>query len=107
MVCKVYGVNAVIANGQYEGDIVHEDPDRTCNVSLVNAALKGVITDAYVGLENSTWFATGDSTVCLMGDVQAAAIDAPAGVTVTAKAGDGCALAGEYTLAAGGKLVVA
>jgi hypothetical protein len=107
MVCKVYGVNAVIANGQYEGDIVHEDPDRTCNVSLVNAALKGVITDAYVGLENSTWFATGDSAVCLMGDVQPAAIDAPAGVTVTAKAGDGCALAGDYVLASGGKLIVA
>ena len=106
MKCKVYGVNAVIANGDFAGDIVHEDTDRTMNVSFVSASLTGVIRDAYISLENSKWTATGDSCVCLMGDVKADAIDAPAGVMVSAMAGEGCGLKGTYTLASGGTLTV-
>ena len=106
MKLKVYGVNAVIANGEYEGDIIHEDTDRTMNVTIQNATVKGVIADAYISLEGSKWYATGDSSVCLMGVVDAAQIDAPAGVTVTAMAGEGCGLSGEYALASGGKLIV-
>ena len=34
-------------------------------------------------------------------------IDAATGITVQAVAGEGCGLKGEYTLASGGKLVVA
>jgi hypothetical protein len=104
---KCYGVNAIFANGAYAGDIVHEDTDRTMNVSLLNADLTGVITNAYVQLTNSHWTATGDSTLCLVGDTKAEQIDAPAGVTISATAGEGCALSGTYTLASGGKLVVA
>lgn len=107
MKCRVYGVNAVVANGAYQGDIIHEDTDRTMNVSLLHASLRGVIADAYISLEDSSWFATGDSTVALMGAVEVSQIDAPAGVTVSAMAGEGCGLAGEYVLASGGKLVVA
>ena len=47
------------------------------------------------------------STVCLVGDVKETQIDAAAGVTIQAVAGEGCGLKGEYTLASGGKLVVA
>ena len=106
MKCKVYGINAVIANGDYEGDIIHEDTDRTMNVTIENATVKGVIEDAYISLEGSKWYATGDSSVCLIGNVEAAQIDAPAGITVSAMAGEGCALSGEYALASGGKLIV-
>ncbi len=107
MKLKCYGVNAVIANGNYQGDIVNDDTDRTMNVSILNAKVTGVITDAYISLEGSRWTATGDSTVCLVGDVKADQVDAAAGITVHAVAGEGCGLKGEYTLASGGKLVVA
>ena len=69
MICKVYGVNAVLANGDYTGDIVNEDTDRTLNVTIQNASVTGAIVDTYISLEGSRWTATADSTVCLMGDV--------------------------------------
>ncbi len=106
MKLKVYGVNAVIANGDYAGDIVNDDTDRTMNVTILNARVTGVITDAYISLENSHWTAAGDSTVCLMGEVKPEQMDAPMGVTISAKAGEGCGLKGEYTLASGGRLIV-
>ena len=107
MKLKCYGVNAVIANGDYAGDIVNDDTDRTMNVSILNATVKGVITDAFISLVGSKWTATGNSTVCLVGDVKVEQIDAPAGVTISAVAGEGCVLSGAYTLASGGKLVIA
>jgi roadblock/LC7 domain-containing protein len=106
MKLQVYGVNAVLANGTYIGDIVNEDTDRTMNVTIQNATVQGVITDAYISLEGSKWTATGDSCVCLVGNVQASQIDAAAGVTVWAVAGEGCDLSGEYTLASGGRLII-
>ena len=106
MICKVYGVNAVLANGDYTGDIVNEDTDRTLNVTIQNASVTGAIVDTYISLEGSRWTATADSTVCLMGDVKSQQLDAPAGVTISAKAGEGCGLTGSYTLASGGILTV-
>ena len=107
MLCKVYGINAVIANGDYAGDIINEDTDRTMNVTIQNASVVGAIEDAYIALDGSRWTATADSSVCLVGAVDAAQIDAAAGITVKAVAGEGCALSGEYVLASGGKLIVA
>lgn len=106
MKCKVYGVNAILANGDYVGDIIHEDTDRTMNLTIQNASVKGVIEDAYVKLDGSRWFATGDSHVCLVGAAEASQMDAPEGITIYAVAGEGCGLMGEYALASGGKLVV-
>lgn len=106
MKLKCYGINAVIAGGDYAGDIVNDDTDRTMNVTIQNASVRGVITDAYLALEESTWTATGDSEVCLVGDVKESQIDAAAGVTVTALPGEGCGLSGEYALASGGRLIV-
>jgi hypothetical protein len=77
------------------------------NVSLLNASLQGTITDAYIQLINSRWTATGDSAVCLVGKTAVESMDALAGVTICAVAGEGCSLQGQYTLASGGKLVVA
>ena len=54
------------------------------------------------------WKATRDSSVTFVGAIDISAIDAPTGVVITAKAGEGCALAsGVTTLASGGKLVIA
>lgn len=103
---KTYGVNAIFANGDYEGDIIHEDTDRTMNLSLQNATVKGVIEDAYVKLDGAKWYATGDSHICLVGAATPEQMDAPEGVTISAVAGEGCGLMGEYILASGGKLIV-
>jgi hypothetical protein len=77
------------------------------NVSIQNATLTGVITDGYISLEGSKWTATGDSTVCLVGDVKPEQLDAAAGITISAVAGEGCTLTGSYTLASGGTLNIA
>ena len=103
---KVYGINAVIANGDYTGDIIHEDTDRTMNVTIQNATVTGCVEDAYIKLDHAQWFATADSSVCLVGDVKPEQIDAASGVTITAKAGEGCELSGSYRLASGGILTV-
>jgi hypothetical protein len=85
-------------------NIIHGDPNRVMEVRLENSTLRGSITGgAVVRLDSkSQWGATADSDVTLMGTVNASQIDAPAGVTITAKAGQ----AGEVTLASGGKLVL-
>ena len=59
MKLKCYGVNAVIANGDYQGDIVNDDTDRTMNVSILNAKVTGVITDAYISAMPPALSATG------------------------------------------------
>ena len=65
------------------------------------------IEHAYLSLTASTWFATADLTVALVGNVSIEAIDAPTGVTIRAIAAEGCRLAGDYTLHSGGQLSVA
>ena len=86
------------------GDILHEDPERDCRVYMTSTCLTGAIQNAYVSMDQgSRWYATGDSNVILSDTVETAQIDAPAGVTIHAKAADG---AGEYTLSSGGKLIV-
>ena len=91
------------------GSILNEDTDRAMKLTLAATTLRGAVRDAYLTMDTaSRWVATGDSSVVLVGDVRLGQINAPAGVTITAEAGEGCPLAsGAYTLAAGGKLVVA
>lgn len=102
----VFGIKARLANMDLQGDILHEDTDRTMAINLENTTLKGIISQAYVSLKDSKWTATGDSIVILVGNVDISDIDAPMGVTITAGAGEGCLLSGEYTLAGGGTLTV-
>ena len=86
------------------GDILHEDPERSCRVYLSSTCLTGRIRNAALIMDmGSRWYATADSDVVLGGDVEVAQIDAPEGVTVTALAAEG---AGEYTLSSGGRLIV-
>ena len=105
----VYGVQATFEDLQLTGDLLHEDTERKMCLSLVNTALTGAITgDPTLAMHGKcSWKATRDSAVTFVGAVDTAAIDAPTGVVITARAGDGCALAaGVTTLASGGKLVV-
>ena len=98
----VYGVRLTLRNEDYEGDIVHEDPDRDVFVTLENASLTGSINKGILTLKGGAqWFATGDSSVTLTGFVHEGQIDAAEGVTITAVADS----AGTYPLPSGGTLV--
>ena len=86
------------------GDILHEDPEREMRVYMNSACLTGAIVNANLIMDQgSRWYATGDSTVVIAGDMNTEQIDAPAGVTVKATAAAG---QGTYTLRSGGTLVV-
>ncbi len=103
----IYGIKAYLQDMTLEGDICHEEDQRAMAVTLVNVRLTGGIHDAYVTLNGSDWTATKDSSVCFVGLTDLNAVNAPEGVTITAKAGDGCQLQpGTYNLKLGGKLVV-
>ena len=99
----VFGVNVNITDMDIDGDLIHEDPERAMWISMVSSSLKGAIINANLRLDKgSRWFATRDSSVVFISDVDPAQINAPSGVTITAQGGE----AGEYDLADGGKLVV-
>jgi len=104
---KVYGIHASFRNMDVAGDLVHEDPDRIMSVVLSAASLTGAIKevdrDVFLTLDaGSRWIATADSRVTLVGSFDISQIDAPAGVTIEAVAGE----SGTYTLAGGGTLVL-
>jgi hypothetical protein len=72
-------------------------------VSLEGSTLTGAIQGAILSLDGeSSWTATNQSTVTLIGEFELEQIDAPAGVTIQAIAGQ----SGTYTLASGGTLVL-
>lgn len=80
----VYGVRVVMEDMDAAGDLIHEDPDRDMKITLHSTTLKGTIKSAYLELDSgSRWFATGDSTVTLLGNIDTTQLDAPAGVTIT------------------------
>lgn len=100
---EVYGVHGTFENCNLTGNIAGEDPTRSVYAYLENTALTGAIKNAYLTLdENSSWTADADSELTIVGEFELAQIDAPAGVTITAKAGE----SGKYALASGGKLVL-
>jgi len=100
---KVYGIHTKFRGMDVAGDIIDEDTDRDIYVYLECTSLKGAIKDSIIKIDRtSKWTATKDSNVTIIGDVNIDQIDAPAGVIITAKAGE----AGVFTLASGGKLVL-
>jgi hypothetical protein len=100
---RVYGIHVNIQDSDLGGAILHEDPDREMIVSLEGSTLTGAIQGAILSLDGeSSWTATNQSTVTLIGEVELEQIDAPAGVTIQAIAGQ----SGTYTLASGGTLVL-
>lgn len=99
---RVYGIHVHIKDSELEGAILHEDPDREMNVYFEESSLLGAIQGAILHFDqDSTWTATNQSSVTIVGQVNIDQIDAPAGVTIQAIAGK----AGTYTLASGGMLV--
>jgi hypothetical protein len=104
---EVTGVRATLKNMTLEGDILHEDSERTMSLVFTDTSLKGAIQNASVSLDGvSKWTATVDSKVTLEGGIDVKSIDAPTGVTISAKAGKGCTLKGSYKLNGGGTLKV-
>lgn len=100
---KVYGIHTRFRGMDVAGDIIDEDTDRDIYVYLEGTSLKGAIKDSIVKIDRtSKWTATKDSKVTIIGDLNIGQIDAPAGVTITATAGE----AGTFTLASGGTLVL-
>jgi hypothetical protein len=102
---NVYGIHATLKNMDLEGDVVHagDKENRGMTIYLEQTTLKGAIKDASLKMNRlSKWFATKDSNVTIIGDVEVSQIDAPAGVTITAIA----AQSGTYKLASCGTLVL-
>lgn len=98
-----FGVNVTMNAMRVEGDLIHEDATRDMWVKLNSTTLSGAIRGAHLDMDaGSKWYATADSHVTLMGDVEPAQIDAPAGVTVTVGGGK----AATFQLASGGCLIV-
>jgi hypothetical protein len=101
---KVYGIHATFKDMDVEGDILHDDKEnRGMTVYLEATTLKGAIKDASIKIDRlSKWTATADSNVTIVSEVEVSQIDAPAGVTITAIAGQ----RGTYKLASCGTLVL-
>lgn len=100
-----YGNKLYVSDSKLEGDIVNEDI-RCMAIILKDSEVKGAIIGSYLQLDDSSWYATKDSSVALVNCTSADGIDAPAGVTVKAIASEGTTLSGAYDLPSGGKLIV-
>ena len=98
-----FGVNVILTDMSVQGDLIHEDPSRDMWVSLNSTMLKGAIKGAMLAMDTgSKWFATADSDVTLLNDLDPAQIDAAEGITVTVYGGEDA----EFKLISGGKLIV-
>ena len=102
---KVYGIHATFKDMDVAGDIIHtaDKDNRTMTVYLESATLTGAIKDGYISINPlSKWISTADSNVTIVGSIDLSQIDAPAGVTITAIAGE----SGTHKLASGGTLIL-
>ena len=104
---KVPGIKATLKKMDLDGNIIHDDPDRSMSVTFNDVILKGAIKNASISLDaGSKWTASADSKVTLLGNIDVEKIDAIKGVIITAMAGEGCTLKGLYSLAGGGTLKI-
>lgn len=102
---EVYGVKVAMSDMCTQGDILHEDPDRTMAVHFKHTKITGGIRNAIICLDAaSTWTADKDSTVFITGFGPRGKIDALPGVTITAKSDK--LPSGTTILPSGGKLIV-
>jgi len=103
----VSGIRATLRNTALQGNILQLDGERPMEVKFEATTLKGVIRDATIWLdEHSRWIATADSKVALEAPFDLRRVDAPAGVTINARAVDGAVAAGRHPLPGGGVLDV-
>lgn len=100
---KVFGIRVNITDMDAEGDILHEDNDREMYLNLNSARVRGAIKGACLSMDlGSKWYATADSEVELISNVESGQFDAPEGVTIRAKG----KASQEFDLYSGGKLIV-
>lgn len=100
---EVFGYQIRLHDIDAQGDILHEDSFREMWLTLRGSTIRGAILNANLTMDTgSKWYATGDSTVTLLGEVNCVQIDAADGVTTHAVGSE----PGEYTLSSGGKLIV-
>ena len=79
----LYGVKAAFSDMELCGDIVHEDHNRPMALSYFHTFHRGAICNAAMSMDRaSSWFATGDSCVNMMGEFELSQIDAAEGVTI-------------------------
>lgn len=98
-----FGIHAVFEEMKLEGDFIHEDPAREMFLDFRKVHMTGAVKGANLCMDvRSFWYADKDSDVTFTGDVSVNQIDAPAGVTIRAKA----QTEGEYDLFSGGKLII-
>jgi hypothetical protein len=103
---KVPGVHLTLHKAALTGDVVNTDPDRAVHLALHDSQLTGALHHVVFAADgNSHWHANAASDIMLAQGTSPAAIDAPAGVTITAHSADP-ALTGNRTLASGGTLVI-
>ena len=100
---QVYGVHVTLEDCRIEGSFLHSDTDRTTSLYLTSSSVRGQMVNIELWMQDGgTWYATADSSVTLVGAPAVSQFDAPAGVTITAKA----AQSGSFDLASGGKLIL-
>lgn len=102
-----FGAQVTFDRMKAEGDVINDITERDIVLKLTETELRGAMKNVVLQLYNvSKWTATANSDVVLVGPVAEGAIDALEGVVITAKAGQGCTLAGSIQLASGGVLNV-
>lgn len=102
----LYGVKAAISDTELCGDIIHEDYNRPMALSFFHSRHTGAIRNATIRLDKiSTWFATADSCVSMVGEFELCQIDAAEGVTIRMSC-DTYPGHREIALASGGKLIL-
>ena len=98
-----FGICASFDEMKLEGDFIHEDTEREMFLNFRRVHMTGAIHNASLTMDvRSFWYATADSEVTFAGEIFLNQIDAPEGVTISAKGEK----AGTYDLFSGGKLVV-
>ena len=96
-----YGAAIEMKSMTAEGDVIHTDDEREMWLKLTDTVLTGAICGAHLELNaGARWFATADSEVTLIAELDSAQIDAPEGVTIRMHAGE----QGSVKLASGGVL---
>ena len=98
-----FGIRAAFEECRIEGDFIHEDTERDMFLDFRRVHMTGAVRKATLNMDvRSYWYATADSEVTFTGEVFLNQIDAPEGVTISARGAE----KGEYDLFSGGKLIV-
>ena len=102
----LYGVKAAFSDTELIGDIIHEDFNRAMALSYFHSRHTGAIQNASLQIDkNSTWFASADSCVNMVGEFELGQIDAAEGVTIRMSCA-ACPGHKEVQLLSGGMLVM-